>query len=163
MVGHAGHAVVGPLALALPPPQQLTTYLTPPPPPPAHPPCLCIVQDPDLRELRDTREWLDMMSTVKGGMTREQKVLLRAEARVSNPDTHNQPGTLHIALHLETLKSSYPDLACQLKPVVVCSLSHQPGIQWQAAPRDSEQQQQQQQPMSSCTCKTSLANDSWTC
>jgi hypothetical protein len=45
------------------------------------------VQDDDLRELRDTREWLDMMATVKGGMTREQKVLLRAEARVSNIDT----------------------------------------------------------------------------
>jgi hypothetical protein len=39
-------------------------------------------QDDDLRELRDTREWMDMLGTVKGGMTREQKVLLRAEAKV---------------------------------------------------------------------------------
>jgi hypothetical protein len=40
------------------------------------------LQDDDLRELRDTREWIDMMTTVKGGMTREQKVSLRAEAKV---------------------------------------------------------------------------------
>lgn len=40
------------------------------------------MQDDDLRELRDTREWLDMMSSVKGGLTREQKVTLRAEAKV---------------------------------------------------------------------------------
>lgn len=46
---------------------------------------LTLYQDDDLRELRDTREWLDMLSTVKGGMTREQKVLLRAEAKVRNP------------------------------------------------------------------------------
>jgi hypothetical protein len=42
---------------------------------------ICL-QDDDLRELRDTREWLDMISTVKGGMSREQKVNLRAEAKV---------------------------------------------------------------------------------
>ncbi|WIA22086.1 hypothetical protein OEZ85_004429 [Tetradesmus obliquus] len=39
------------------------------------------LKDDDLRELRDTREWLDMMSSVKGGLTREQKVTLRAEAK----------------------------------------------------------------------------------
>jgi hypothetical protein len=38
-------------------------------------------QDDDLRELRDTREWMDMLGEVKGGMTREQKVSLRAEAK----------------------------------------------------------------------------------
>jgi hypothetical protein len=43
--------------------------------------CNCL-QDDDLRELRDTREWLDMMTTVKGGLSREQKVNLRAEAKV---------------------------------------------------------------------------------
>lgn len=36
-----------------------------------------------MRELRDTREWMDMVGEVKGGMTREQKVSLRAEAKVS--------------------------------------------------------------------------------
>jgi hypothetical protein len=41
-------------------------------------------QDDDLRELRDTREWMDMLGEVKGGMTREQKVSLRAEAKVRN-------------------------------------------------------------------------------
>lgn len=45
--------------------------------------CVPPLQDPDLRELRDSREWLDMLSTVRGGMTREQKVNLRAEAKVS--------------------------------------------------------------------------------
>jgi hypothetical protein len=44
--------------------------------------CRICLQDDDLRELRDTREWIDMMSTTKGGLTREQKVNLRAEAKV---------------------------------------------------------------------------------
>jgi len=39
------------------------------------------VQDPDLRELRDTREWLDMLTQIKGGLSREAKVNLRAEAK----------------------------------------------------------------------------------
>eukprot|EP00879_Flechtneria_rotunda_P008535 GHRR01008942.1.p1 GENE.GHRR01008942.1~~GHRR01008942.1.p1 ORF type:complete len:328 (+),score=78.40 GHRR01008942.1:90-1073(+) len=39
------------------------------------------LKDDDLRELRDTREWMDMLGTVKGGMSREQKVNLRAEAK----------------------------------------------------------------------------------
>lgn len=43
---------------------------------------LMAVQDKDLRELRDTREWLDMMTEVKGGLSREQKINLRTEAKV---------------------------------------------------------------------------------
>jgi hypothetical protein len=42
---------------------------------------LLTVQDPDLRELRDTREWLDMLTQIRGGMSRETKVNLRAEAK----------------------------------------------------------------------------------
>ena len=41
-------------------------------------------QDPDLRELRDRREWIDAMTVVKGGMSREMKNDLRSEAKVSN-------------------------------------------------------------------------------
>lgn len=44
--------------------------------------CCCCQQDDDLRELRDSREWLDMLATAKGGLSREQKVGLRAEAKV---------------------------------------------------------------------------------
>lgn len=68
---------------------------TPPPPgparplafsnsplPPHRPPRRRRAQDKDLRELRDTREWLDMMTQVKGGLTREQKINLRTEAKV---------------------------------------------------------------------------------
>ncbi len=39
-------------------------------------------QDPDLRELRDTREWIDMLVNTKGALSREAKVNLRAEAKV---------------------------------------------------------------------------------
>lgn len=39
------------------------------------------LQDKDLRELRDTREWLDMLTEAKGGLTREQKINLRTEAK----------------------------------------------------------------------------------
>ncbi|KAI8464506.1 MAG: hypothetical protein J3K34DRAFT_114825 [Monoraphidium minutum] len=39
------------------------------------------LQDKDLRELRDTREWLDMMTEIKGGLSRDQKIMLRTEAK----------------------------------------------------------------------------------
>jgi hypothetical protein len=39
------------------------------------------LKDDDLRELRDTREWLDALTTVKGGMTRSMKQELRAEVK----------------------------------------------------------------------------------
>jgi tetratricopeptide (TPR) repeat protein len=39
------------------------------------------LKDDDLRELRDTREWLDALTTVKGGMTRAMKQELRAEVK----------------------------------------------------------------------------------
>lgn len=42
----------------------------------------CPLQDDDLRELRDRREWLDALMEVKGGMSRETKIDLRAEAKV---------------------------------------------------------------------------------
>lgn len=40
------------------------------------------LQDDDLRELRDTREWMDMLATAKGGLSREAKINLRSEAKV---------------------------------------------------------------------------------
>lgn len=39
------------------------------------------LRDDDLRELRDTREWLDALTRVKGGLTREMKQELRAEVK----------------------------------------------------------------------------------
>ena len=63
----------------------------PPPPPPPPPPravaprcqqAVASLQDPDLRELRDTREWIDMLSSAKGGMSRGTKINLRTEAKV---------------------------------------------------------------------------------
>eukprot|EP00775_Hariotina_reticulata_P014332 gene14332-58_t len=39
------------------------------------------LKDDDLRELRDTRDWMDMLASVKGGLSREQKVQLRTEAK----------------------------------------------------------------------------------
>lgn len=40
-------------------------------------------QDDDLRTLRDRREWIDALTEVKGGMSRDMKIELRSEARVS--------------------------------------------------------------------------------
>eukprot|EP00798_Chlamydomonas_sp_ICE-L_P027722 gene27722-7368_t len=39
------------------------------------------IKDPDLRELRERREWVDTMTKVKGGLSEESKVALRAEAK----------------------------------------------------------------------------------
>lgn len=39
------------------------------------------LQDNDLRDLRDRREWIDALTTVKGGMSREMKLDLRSEAK----------------------------------------------------------------------------------
>lgn len=39
------------------------------------------LRDDDLQELRDTREWLDALTRVKGGLTREMKQELRAEVK----------------------------------------------------------------------------------
>jgi hypothetical protein len=44
------------------------------------PSCL---QDDDLRTLRDRREWIDALTEVKGGLSRDMKIELRSEARVS--------------------------------------------------------------------------------
>lgn len=39
-----------------------------------------------MRELRDRREWIDALTEVKGGMSRDMKIGLRSEAKVrSNP------------------------------------------------------------------------------
>ncbi len=54
------------------------TQSLPPPSTPLH----VSRQDKDLRELRDTREWLDMLTEAKGGLSREQKIKLRTEAKV---------------------------------------------------------------------------------
>ena len=40
------------------------------------------MQDDDLRELRDRREWIDALTEVKGGMSRDMKIGLRSEAKV---------------------------------------------------------------------------------
>lgn len=40
-------------------------------------------QDEDLKELKDRREWTEMLTEVKGGMSRAAKVDLRTEAKVS--------------------------------------------------------------------------------
>jgi hypothetical protein len=107
--------------------------------------CLCsaqnlkYVQDDDLRELRDTREWLDMMATVKGGMTREQKVLLRAEARVSNTDTSPAWHTpCYYRLHLATAAAAAAAAAArhELRPqqVLGTGLGHMlsgPCVSWE--------------------------------
>ena len=39
-------------------------------------------QDDDLRELRDTREWRDALSRMKGGLTEDQRVKLQSEVKV---------------------------------------------------------------------------------
>lgn len=39
-------------------------------------------QDDDLVQLRERREWLDALTTVKGGLSRNTKVDLRTEAKV---------------------------------------------------------------------------------
>jgi hypothetical protein len=43
---------------------------------------LYLLQDPDFRELRDTRDWMDLLAEVRGGLSRETKINLRAEAKV---------------------------------------------------------------------------------
>ena len=45
-------------------------------------PCTHAMQDDDLRELRDRREWIDALTEVKGGMSRDMKIGLRSEAKV---------------------------------------------------------------------------------
>lgn len=42
-----------------------------------------LAQDEDLKELKDRREWTEMLTEVKGGMSRAAKVDLRTEAKVS--------------------------------------------------------------------------------
>lgn len=45
-------------------------------------PCLCRqLQDEDLVQLRERREWLDAVSQMKGGVSRSSKIGLRTEAR----------------------------------------------------------------------------------
>ena len=39
-------------------------------------------QDDDLAELRERREWMDALVEMKGSMSREAKIGLRAEAKV---------------------------------------------------------------------------------
>jgi hypothetical protein len=39
------------------------------------------VQDPDLKELRETREWLDVLEVARGGLTTDTFIKLRAEAK----------------------------------------------------------------------------------
>jgi hypothetical protein len=41
-----------------------------------------VAQDPDLRPLRERREWADALPDLKGSVTRKAKVELRAEAKV---------------------------------------------------------------------------------
>ena len=38
-------------------------------------------QDPDLKQLRDTREWLDVLESVRGGVSQSGLVNLRSEAK----------------------------------------------------------------------------------
>lgn len=42
---------------------------------------MCILQDPDLKQLRDRREWLDATENMKGGVSKAGLVELRSEAK----------------------------------------------------------------------------------
>lgn len=42
------------------------------------------MQDNDLLELRERREWVDALMEVKGGLSRKAKIDLRAEAKVGD-------------------------------------------------------------------------------
>ncbi len=53
---------------------------------PQHSQWKCVpAQDDDLVQLRERREWLDALTTVKGGVSRSAKVDLRTEAKVRPP------------------------------------------------------------------------------
>ena len=43
---------------------------------------LASMKDDDLKELRDRREWIDALTEIKGGLSRDMKIDLRSEAKV---------------------------------------------------------------------------------